>query len=73
MNSGQCDEATKVYDKVLLRDPIDSKAWIGKGDALEKLGRFDEAYKAYDKAASPDGWTKKATIFEKIKQMHRGS
>jgi tetratricopeptide (TPR) repeat protein len=44
------------------------KAWNGKGNALEKLGKFDEARKTYDRAIKIDphnskSWSNKESAF----------
>lgn len=48
--SGQFDSAIREFDAVLARNPNQSQAWSGKGEALVGLNRFEEAAIAYERA-----------------------
>jgi tetratricopeptide (TPR) repeat protein len=63
---GDLEDALKAFDKAIELDSTSAEAWKGKGDALNKSGRYDEAAKAYDKAieaAEPFGLLFKATLW----------
>lgn len=60
----QYDKALEGFNKTLILYPECVEAWINKGIALKKLGRFQEAFNAYDKALElnpkdPDAWFNK--------------
>jgi len=45
---GRYDEAIRIADAMLARDPLNWEAWHAKADALNKLKRYDEARAAYE-------------------------
>lgn len=55
-NLGRYDEAIEIYDQILETTPsiepylTQTTTWIGKGDALQALGRNQDALLAYNKA-----------------------
>lgn len=55
-NLGRYEDAAKVYNQIVKDSPkiqpylTDTIAWIGKGDALQALGKSQEALLAYNKA-----------------------
>jgi Flp pilus assembly protein TadD len=54
-------EAVTSCNKALEIQPKDAQAWIFRGAALHRLGRYAEAYDSYDKAlgnSDPSGWRK---------------
>ncbi|NMC98719.1 MAG: tetratricopeptide repeat protein [Bacteroidales bacterium] len=53
-NQGEYLEALKDYEKILMIDPLDLRAWSNMGAAYSKLERYDEAFKCYDKALELD-------------------
>jgi len=46
----QYQQAVQAYDNELQKDPGNTSAWIGKGDALKFLNRSKESLEAYQKA-----------------------
>lgn len=46
----QAQEALQVCDRALALDPHHPQAWLFKGVALHRLGRYDEAYSCYHQA-----------------------
>jgi len=50
----QYDSALADFNKALELDPRSSTAWVGRGIALEWLGKYKEALEAYNKALELD-------------------
>jgi Flp pilus assembly protein TadD len=48
------NKAIEAFNKAIRLDPNDARPWSGKGDALNKLGRYDESVDAYDEAIRLD-------------------
>ena len=48
------EEALIWYDEVLLRNPNNSDAHVGKGSSYYGLGMYDDSYMEYNKAVSMD-------------------
>lgn len=49
-NLGKYEEAIQSYNSTIEYIPKHTDAWIAKGNAFSKLGRYDEAQVCYDKA-----------------------
>ncbi len=45
MELGKYARAAKCYDKIIKRDPVNTQAWINKGNSLLSLRNYDEAIK----------------------------
>jgi Flp pilus assembly protein TadD len=41
-------EAIAVFDQAIALDSRQPDAWLGRGQALESLGRYAEAWRAYE-------------------------
>jgi Flp pilus assembly protein TadD len=46
----QFADAVTSCDRALALQPTDPEAWLFRGSALQRLGRYKEAYAAFDKA-----------------------
>ena len=70
---GHYGDALQLFDRVLKLCPQDADCWVGRGDALRKLGRPREALRAYDKARkiaprSADAWIGKGHAFKHLRR-----
>ena len=54
MNSGDYEEARKMFESVVVREPRNSEAYNNYGLALKKLGKSEEAFEQYRKALAID-------------------
>ncbi|RNJ76394.1 MAG: tetratricopeptide repeat protein [Nitrosopumilus sp. B06] len=41
--NGKYEEALKIYEQAISKDPHNPDLWNGKGTALRSLGRYEEA------------------------------
>ncbi|MGC8714882.1 MAG: tetratricopeptide repeat protein [Leptodesmis sp.] len=48
------EEALESCDRAIAIYPDDQEAWIFRGVALQRLGRFKLAYASYEHATSPE-------------------
>ncbi len=51
---GHYDSALSVYDRIIAKNQSNAEAWMRRGYALEKLGRYYEANQSYQRARQPD-------------------
>jgi starch phosphorylase len=49
-NDGQYEATLPLFDRVVVLNPDWFDAWVGKGNALLRLGRTDEAREAFNRA-----------------------
>ena len=51
---GKYNEALEVFDSILETDPLEARAFHGKGDIYDMIGRHDEAVTCYSSALDLD-------------------
>jgi len=54
LEGGDADMALLRFEQALDQDPKSSKAWTGKGTALQQLERYEDALAAYERALELD-------------------
>jgi len=70
------DKALQLYNESINQNLKDSKAWLGKAEALNLLGKFNESLIAYDKvleidSKSPDALSGKGLILFQMGRYKR--
>lgn len=50
IESHNYEDALRAFDGAIEIDPSDATAWLGKGVALQNLGKYEEAVWTYNKA-----------------------
>jgi Flp pilus assembly protein TadD len=75
MNDHRYEDARRSYAAAVARDPKDVSAWIGEGQALEKLNRIADAETAYRcaVAAAPTDTTAFSALGNLLQQQHRAA
>ena len=54
LQSGNNEEALKLFEEAIGKEPQNAIAWGGKGVALVNLGKYQEAIDCFDKAIQLD-------------------
>lgn len=64
-------EALWVCDRALALDDQHPQAWLFRGVALHRLGRFGEAYRCYDLATHRDPATRPVSLRQRCQRWGR--
>ncbi|MBD2257129.1 tetratricopeptide repeat protein [Pseudanabaena sp. FACHB-2040] len=64
----QPQAALKRCDRILAQYPDYSRAWMFRGVALQRLGRYPEAYAAFDRATADSTSTASRSVSRKIRE-----
>ncbi|MCP1715461.1 tetratricopeptide (TPR) repeat protein [Methanocalculus alkaliphilus] len=71
LQTGQYEEAIRIYGEILAKRPDHAGLWLRKASALVALDRYEEALEAYDRAGTihpldPAVWIGKAMVLDEI-------